>query len=253
MIRMIMHGCCGAMGRVITNLAREAEDLEIVAGIDRQADPTVGYPIFSSLDACDIPADVIVDFSSAGAVDGLLDYCERTAMPVVLCTTGLSDGQLSRVSEVSRRAAVLRSANMSLGVNTLLKLVQDAARVLAGAGFDVEIVEKHHNKKVDAPSGTALALADSVNEAMENRYHYQYDRSSERKAREALEIGISSVRGGTLVGEHDVIFAGTDEVVTFSHTAYSKAIFAKGALEAARFLAGREPGMYTMADVIRHA
>lgn len=250
MINIIMHGCNGAMGQVITGLVKDMDGLEIVAGIDLYDRIDHGYPVFSSLDACTVEADVIVDFASAKAVDGLLDYCERAKMPVVLCTTGLSEAQLARAREVSKAAAVLRSANMSLGVNTLLKLVQDAAKVLAGAGFDIEIVEKHHNQKVDAPSGTALAIADSINEAMDHRYHYQYDRTAERAKRDSMEIGIQAVRGGSIVGEHDVIFAGKDEVVTFTHTAYSKAIFAKGALEAAKFLAGKAPGMYDMADVI---
>lgn len=157
------------------------------------------------------------------------------------------------MKETSEKTAILRSANMSLGINTLLKLLHDAAKVLAGAGFDMEIVEKHHNQKVDAPSGTALALADSINEAMDGQYHYVYDRSQKREKRDEKEIGISAVRGGSIVGEHEVIFAGKDEVITFSHTAYSKAIFGKGALEAAVFLAGKEPGLYTMADVINAA
>lgn len=253
MVRLIMHGCNGAMGRTITGMVKEIEDMEIVAGIDLNVTAENGYPVFPSLDACTVEADVIVDFASAKAVDGLLDYCGRKRMPVVLCTTGLTEAQLAKAKEVSGQTALLRSANMSLGVNTLLKLVQDAARVLASAGFDIEIVEKHHNQKVDAPSGTALALAESINEAMDNRYHYQYDRTAVRAKRDPMEIGIQSVRGGSIVGEHDVIFAGKDEVVTFSHTAYSKAIFAKGALEAARFLAGRQPGFYTMADVIASA
>ena len=193
---------------------------------------------------------MIVDFASAKAVDHLLDYCGAHKMPLVLCTTGLSPEQIEKVKETSKKTAILRSANMSLGINTLMKLVQDAAKVLANAGFDIEIVEKHHNKKLDAPSGTALALADSINEAMDDRYHYKYDRSTERVRRDENEIGISAVRGGTIVGDHDVIFAGTDEVITFSHTAYSKAIFGKGALQAALFLAGKEPGMYDMQDVI---
>ncbi len=250
MVKVIMHGCNGAMGQVITGLVKDMDEIEIVAGIDLSDKVQNDYPVFSSLDACTVKADVIVDFASAKAVDGLLDYCERTKMPVVLCTTGLSKEQLAKAAKVSETAAVLRSANMSLGVNTLLKLVQDAARVLAGAGFDIEIVEKHHNQKVDAPSGTALALADSINEAMDHSYHYQYDRTAKREKRDSREIGIQAVRGGSIVGEHDVIFAGKDEVVTFSHTAYSKAIFAKGAIEAAKFLAGREAGMYSMADVI---
>ena len=182
--------------------------------------------------------------------DGLLAYSCKKQVPVVLCTTGLSGEQLAAVEKASQVTAILRSANMSLGVNLLLKLVSDAARVLAGSGFDMEIVEKHHNQKVDAPSGTALALADSMNQAMDGQYAYTCDRSTRREKRNPKEIGISSVRGGSIVGEHDVIFAGRDEVVTLSHTAYSKAIFAKGALEAAKFLAGKKPGMYSMTDVV---
>lgn len=250
MTRIIMHGCNGAMGRVISGLAGDMEDVRIVAGIDIDGRESFGYPVFQNLEQCDVEADVIVDFASAKAVDHLLEYCAEKRMPLVLCTTGLSGEQAAKVQKTAERTAVLRSANMSLGINTLLKLLKDAARVLAGAGFDVEIVEKHHNRKVDAPSGTALALADSVNEAMNQEYHYEYDRSARRTKRDTKEIGIQAVRGGTIVGEHEVIFAGQDEVVTFSHTAYSRAIFAKGALEAALFLKGKGPGLYTMADVI---
>ncbi len=250
MVKMIMHGCNGAMGRVITGLVQEDGAIEIVAGIDISGGQGQGYPVFTSLESCDVAADVVVDFASAKAVDGLLDYCESHQLPLVLCTTGLDERQLKRVKEASARTAILRSANMSLGVNLLMKLVKNAAQVLAESGFDMEIVEKHHNRKKDAPSGTALALADSINEAMDRQYHYVYDRSSVSQARDSREIGISAVRGGTIVGEHDVIFAGTDEVVTFSHTAYSKAIFAKGAVAAAKFLAGKGPGLYDMADVI---
>lgn len=250
MVRVIMHGCNGAMGRVITELAAEDTELEIVAGVDVAGGENPNYPVFTSLKDCSVEADVIVDFASAAAVDGLLDYCEEHQMPLVLCTTGLSQAQTARVQETAARTAVLRSANMSLGVNLLMKLVQDAARVLAASGFDIEIVEKHHRRKKDAPSGTALALADSINEALDGKRHYTYDRSQRSEARDPEEIGISAVRGGTIVGEHDVIFAGTDEVVTFTHTAYSRAIFAKGALAAAKFLAGRAPGLYDMADVV---
>ena len=168
----------------------------------------------------------------------------------MLCTTGYSEEQLVKIEEAAKETAVLKSANMSLGINTLMKLLQEAAKVLATEGFDVEIVEKHHNQKLDAPSGTALALADSINEAMGNQYEYIYDRSQRRQKRDKKELGLSAVRGGTIVGEHDVIFAGTDEVVTFSHTAYSKAVFAKGAVSAAKFLKGKETGRYEMADVI---
>lgn len=250
MTRMIMHGCNGAMGQTITGIVSGDREIEIVAGIDPQDCRENPYPVFPSVEACTVEADVIVDFASAKAVDGLLDYVEKTGTPVVLCTTGLSGEQVKRVEEVSQKAAVLRSANMSLGINLLLKLVKEAAKVLAAADFDMEILEKHHNQKVDAPSGTALALADSINQALDEEYHYRYDRSSVREKRDKKEIGIQSVRGGSIVGEHDVIFAGKDEVITFQHTAYSKAIFAKGAVSAAKFLAGKAPGLYDMADVI---
>lgn len=250
MVRMIMHGCNGAMGQVITNIVSGQEDIAIVAGIDRVDYGQNPYPVFQSLEDCDVEADVIVDFASAKAVDHLLDYCADHQMPVVLCTTGLSEEQIAKVGETAKKTAVLRSANMSLGVNLLLKLVKEAAQTLAAADFDIEILEKHHNQKVDAPSGTALALADSVNEALGLEYQYRYDRTAERVKRDKKEIGIQSIRGGSIVGEHDVIFAGQDEVVTFSHTAYSKAIFGKGAIQAAKYLAGKPAGLYGMADVI---
>jgi 4-hydroxy-tetrahydrodipicolinate reductase len=193
----------------------------------------------------------VIDFSTPKILDDLLAYCEEKKVPVVLCTTGYDEAQLAKIEEASKKTAVLKSANMSLGINTLMRLVQEAAKVLAAEGFDVEIVEKHHNQKVDAPSGTALALADSINEAMDNVYSYTYDRSQERKKRSDKEIGIAAVRGGTIVGEHEVIYAGEDEVIEFKHTAYSKAIFAKGAVSAAAFLAGKEPGLYDMSDVIQ--
>ena len=177
-------------------------------------------------------------------------FCVERNLPVVLCTTGLSEEQLAKVEETAKKIPVLKSANMSLGINTLLKLIQEAAKVLATAGFDMEIVERHHRLKLDAPSGTALALADNLNEAMDNQYHYVYDRSQKREMRDDKEIGISAVRGGTIVGDHEVIFAGPDEVIEFKHTAYSKAIFGKGAIEAAKFLAGKPAGKYDMADVI---
>lgn len=250
MVRMIMHGCGGAMGRVITELAKGQDSIIIAAGVDKEGGAGQDYPVYRALEDVKEEADVIVDFSAASAVDHLLDYCEERRMPVVLCTTGLSGEQAEHVLRASKGTALLRSANMSLGVNLLLKMVGAAAQTLAAAGFDVEIVEKHHNQKLDAPSGTALALADSVNEAMGHPYHYVYDRSQKHEKRDGREIGISAVRGGSIVGDHDVIFAGKDEVVTFSHAAYSKAIFAKGAIEAAKFLAGKPAGLYSMADVI---
>ena len=251
MVRVIMHGCNGKMGRVITKIIEDDPEAEIVAGIDKYTGIQNTYPVFDSIEKCDVQADVIIDFSNAAAVDGLLDYCVEKQIPVVLCTTGLSEEQLQKMEGASAKTAVLKSANMSLGVNLLMKLLKDATKVLAPAGFDIEIVEKHHNQKVDAPSGTALALADSINESLEQEYTYNFDRSKERKKREKNEIGVVAVRGGTIVGEHEVIYAGTDEVIEFRHTAYSKAIFGKGAVEAAKFLAGKPVGRYDMSDVIQ--
>lgn len=252
MVRVIMHGCNGHMGQVITDLIRAEEEIEIVAGIDIVDCRDNGYPVFTDLNACHVEADVIIDFASAKAADALLKFSVERQIPVVLCTTGLTEEQLQAVEDASKKVAVLKSANMSLGVNMLLKLLKDAAKILVPAGFDIEIVEKHHNRKLDAPSGTALALADSINEVLDNEYEYKFDRSQDHKKREKKEIGISAVRGGTIVGDHDVIFAGTDEVITFSHTAYSRAVFGKGAIQAAKFLAGKPAGYYHMSDVIEN-
>lgn len=249
-MKLIIHGCNGRMGRYITELASADSEIEIVAGIDPFNGIDNKYPVFSSIKECDIDADVIIDFAQATAVDGLIDYVLDKKIPVVLCTTGLSDEQTERVKKASQVVPVLKSANMSLGINLLLKLIKDATKTLADEGFDIEIVEKHHRMKKDAPSGTALALADSVNEAADNRYTYVYDRSERTEKRPDNEIGISSVRGGTIVGDHDVIFAGEDEVITISHSAYSRAVFAKGAITAAKFLTDAAPGFYNMQDVI---
>ena len=251
MVRMIMHGCNGAMGQVITGLVSQMEDIAIVAGIDMADNKQNEYPVFTSLEDCDVAADVIVDFASVKAVDHLLDYCAAKKLPVVVCTTGLSEEQTAKVAETAKEVAVLRSANMSLGVNLLLKLVAEAAKTLAAAGFDMEIVEKHHNQKVDAPSGTALMIADAINAEAGNSYEYVYDRSQVRQKRGAKELGISSVRGGGIVGEHDVLFCGPEEVLTLSHSAGSRGVFADGAVQAALYVAGREPGYYTMTDLLR--
>lgn len=253
MIKIIMHGCNGKMGQVISGIVAEDPETEIAAGIDARDDGHNSYPVFTDINDCDVEADCLIDFSAAAAVDKMLDYCVEHKLPCVLCTTGLSGEQLQKVQEASEKVAVLKSANMSLGINMLLKLLKEAAGILAPAGFDIEIVEKHHNLKVDAPSGTALALADSINEELDKEYEYVYDRSGRREKRPKKEIGISAVRGGTIVGDHDVIFAGIDEVITFSHTAYSKAVFGKGAVQAAKFLAGKGAGLYSMGDVIEGA
>ena len=249
-VKVIMHGCNGKMGQMITGLIAADEEIEIVAGIDAYDGIRNEYPVFADIAACDVDANVVIDFSSAAAVDNLLAYCVEKKLPCVLCSTGLSEEQLAKVKEASEKTAVLKSANMSLGINMLLKLLKEAAATLSPAGFDIEIVEKHHNQKVDAPSGTALALADSIREELDDGYEYVYDRSSKREKRSRKEIGISAVRGGTIVGDHDVIFAGADEVITFSHRAYSRAVFGKGAIQAAKFLAGKPAGMYDMSQVV---
>ena len=251
MINLIMHGCNGAMGRVISAMAQEMDGIRIAAGVDLNTEKNYDYPVYASLGECTEAADAVVDFASAKAVDELLDYCLEKELPLVLCTTGLTEEQLKRAEDASKRIPVLRSANMSLGVNLLLKLVQEAAKVLASSGFDIEIVEKHHNQKIDAPSGTAMALADAINQAMEERYHYVYDRSQVREKREKTEIGIHAVRGGNIVGEHDVIFAGRDEVIELTHRATSREVFAVGAVKAAKFLAGKPAGLYTMKEVLQ--
>lgn len=250
MIKVIMHGCNGKMGQMIKNLISADEEIEIVAGVDTWTQPPNDFPVFANIADCDVEADVVIDFSTVAAIEGMLDYCAAKKLPCVLCTTGLSEEQLDKVKKVSAETAILKSANMSLGVNMLFKLLKEAAGILAPAGFDIEILEKHHNQKVDAPSGTALALADSINEELNQEYKYVFDRSQVREKRTKKEIGISAIRGGTIVGEHDVIFAGTDEVITFSHSAYSKAIFGKGAIQAAKFLADKPAGLYAMSDVV---
>lgn len=250
MVNVIMHGCNGRMGQMIAGLIKDDPDIQIVAGVDPFDDGHNAFPVYKDIEDCDTEADVVIDFAAAKAVDKLLDVCVSKKMGCVVCTTGLSEEQVAHVKKVSEQVPVLRSANMSLGINLLLKMLKEAASSLAPAGFDIEIVEKHHNQKLDAPSGTALALADSINEELGGEYHYVYDRSQVRQKRDSKEIGISAIRGGTIVGDHDVIFAGTDEVITFSHTAYSRAVFGKGAVAAAKFLKGKDAGLYTMADVI---
>lgn len=252
MTNVIMHGCNGRMGQMIAGLCADDPDIQIVAGVDTYTEQKNDFPVFETIGECDVQADAVIDFSNAAAVDGLLDWCVEKQIPVVLCSTGLSEQQLEKVKEAGTKVAVLKSANMSLGINTLIDL-QKAVKIFAPAGFDVEIVEKHHNQKLDAPSGTAIALADAMNDAMDGQYEYVYDRSGRRQKRDAKELGISAVRGGTIVGEHEVIFAGTDEVIEFKHTAYSRAVFGKGAIEAAKFLNGRSAGLYNMQDVIAGA
>ena len=250
MTKIIMLGCNGRMGQMITDMVKQDDECTIDAGIDIVDNRDNGYPVYTKLADCDVEADAIIDFTSATDFESRMDYAVDKQIPIIECSTGLSEEQMDYLKKASEKVAVLKSANMSLGINLLMKLLKEAAVKLAGDGFDVEIVEKHHNQKLDAPSGTALALADSINEAMDDRYEYIYDRSQVRQKRDKKELGISAVRGGTIVGEHEVIFAGTDEVITFKHTAYSRAVFAKGSITAAKYLKGKAAGLYDMSDVL---
>ena len=250
MVKAIMHGCNGRMGTIISELAEKDDNIEIVAGIDPTGKGRFGYPVFYSIDDCDVEADVVIDFSNASAVPQLLTYCVDKQIPCVLCTTGLSAELIGEVAKASEKVAMLKSANMSLGINLLMKLLKEASQVLAPAGFDIEIVEKHHNQKIDAPSGTALMLANAINEELSGSMNYVYDRHSVRAKRQPNEIGIHAIRGGTIVGEHDIIFAGRDEVITLSHSAASKEVFAVGAVNAAVYLSGKPAGIYDMQDMM---
>lgn len=250
MLKIIISGCNGRMGRVVAALCKENSEITVVAGIDILNDGGREFPVFSSPRTCNISADVAIDFSSSAALTPLLDYCIARKLPVVLATTGYSPAQTAEIGAAARKIPVFRSANMSLGINILLELVRKASGVLGG-DYDVEIVERHHNKKMDAPSGTALMLADAVSSALPFDCQYIFERSNVRKMREKHEIGISSVRGGTIVGDHEVIFAGRDEIIEIRHHAMSREIFASGAVSAARFLAGvSQPGLYDMSMLV---
>ena len=250
MQKILISGCNGHMGRVVADICASDPQVEVVAGIDILGQKNPDFPVFSSPAACDIPADVVIDFSHPSALAPLLEMCQARHLPVVLATTGYDQAQLEAISEAARHIPVFRSANMSLGVNVLLDLVKKAAAVLGG-DYDVEIVERHHHRKVAAPSGTALMLADAAASALPYEAEYGYDRHDVRKPRDPHEIGISSVRGGTIVGDHTVIFAGRDEVIELSHHAASREVFAVGAVRAAKFLAqGRAPGLYSMSDLL---
>ncbi len=245
-----MHGCNGQMGHTISKLVADDPDTQLVAGIDLDTTKHFDYPVFSSLEACDVDADVVIDFSVAPAVIPMLTAAIDKNIGVVVCTTGLNEEQVAFVHQAALKIPILFSANMSLGINLMANLVKKATQVLTGANFDIEIIEKHHNQKVDAPSGTALYIADSINEVLDEKYSYTYDRSQERIKRPKKEIGIHALRGGTIVGEHQVIFAGKDEVFEINHIAQSKEIFAVGAVNAAKYLAHQPKGMYSMGDVI---
>ncbi|NLC68850.1 MAG: 4-hydroxy-tetrahydrodipicolinate reductase [Clostridiaceae bacterium] len=248
MVRIILSGCNGKMGQVVTRLAKQNPDVKIVAGIDINDSIKNDYPVFNEAVKCNVEADVIIDFSNPSALDSLLKLAISRKLPLVMATTGFSEAQKKQLRETSSKIPVFQSANMSLGVNLLIDLVKKAAKNLESF-FDIEIIEKHHNQKIDAPSGTALALADAINDVLEHKQEYVYDRHARRMKRSKKEIGIHAVRGGTIVGEHSVIFAGNDEIIELKHTAMSKDIFAVGAIKAAIFLYDKQPGLYSMNDL----
>ena len=250
MTEIILSGCNGHMGRTVRRIVSETPEARIVAGVDINTENDGDFPVFSSIADCNVKADAVIDFSAPAALDDLLEFGRKGSIPLVLCSTGYDEAAKKKIEAASKEVAVLRSANMSLGINLLAAVLKEISPVLSKAGFDIEIVEKHHRLKKDAPSGTALLLADAVNDSLDESFDYVYDRSPRSEQRRDREIGISAVRGGTIPGDHDVIFAGEDEVITLSHRAYSKAVFAKGAVSAALFLKGKTPGMYSMSDVI---
>ena len=248
MTEIILNGCNGKMGNAVINCVDAYDDCKIVAGVDINTKVNHNFPVFDNINKVD-KADVIIDFSHPSCLSSILEYAVSTKTPVVIATTGLSVADVENIKAASKVVPIFFTFNMSLGVNLLVELAKTAQKVL-GKGFDIEIVEKHHNQKIDAPSGTAIMLADALNEAADGRYTYEYNRQAKREKRKENEIGIHSVRGGNIVGDHDVILAGTDEVITISHSAYSKNVFATGSVNAAVFLKGKTPGLYNMSDLV---
>lgn len=249
MTNIAICGANGKMGKTIYNCIKEREDCTVVAGIDLYTEQYADFPIVESPDKLPVKPDVIIDFSNPASLDALLDYCLSTGTPVVVASTGYSDEQIAKIKAAAEQIPVFFTFNMSLGINLLVTLAKKAASVL-GDQFDIEIVEKHHNQKIDAPSGTAIMLANAINETLDNSKTYVYDRHSRRQKREKSEIGMHAIRGGTIVGEHDVIFAGHDEVITLSHSAASKTVFAEGSINAAIFIKDRGAGLYDMSLMV---
>ena len=249
MVNIIIQGIHGKMGKTLCAMIETREDCRVVAGVDAQT-AECGVPVFPSLQECNIAADVMIDFSNPIATDAALDTCMEKQLPCVICTTGLSDATLKKLHDTAQKTAVFKSANMSLGINLLIALAKQANAIL-GTSFDIEIIEKHHHNKIDAPSGTALMIADAIKDASPTPYEYVYDRHAVRQKRSVNEIGLHAVRGGSIVGEHEVIFAGQDEMITLSHSAASRDVFANGAINAAVFLAGKPAGLYTMEDMLK--
>lgn len=249
MTKIILNGCNGKMGQVITRLVSEDSECEISAGFDINTSVDNSYPVYKNPDEFSGEADVVIDFSHPSCLTNLLNYCIKRKLPVIIATTGLTAEQKEEMADAAREIPVFFSANMSLGINLLIALAKKATALLEG-NFDIEIVERHHNQKLDAPSGTALAIADAIDETLSFPAEYVYDRHAVRKKRSKTEIGLHAVRGGTIVGDHEVIFAGTDEVIELKHSAHSKEVFAVGAVKAAKFMAGKSAGMYNMNDLI---
>lgn len=249
MLNILLNGCCGRMGRSIAQQLADSENAKIVAGVDLAGVSYSDFPVYRSLFDVSEKADVIIDFSNHSGTGALLEYALQNSLPVVLSTTGHTEEELALVEDAGKKIAIFRSANMSLGINVLLALCKNAANILKDS-FDIEIVEMHHNQKLDAPSGTALLLADGINSVLDEKAPYVYDRHSVREKRSKNEIGIHAIRGGTVVGEHSVIFAGANEVLTLSHSAGSREVFASGAIKAAAFLVGQKPGIYNMDHMI---
>ena len=249
MTNIAICGANGKMGKNIYNCASEREDCKVVAGIDIFTKEYADVPIVETPAQLPVKPDVRIDLSNPASLDGLLDYCFSTGTPLVIGATGYNDEQIAKIKAAAQQIPVFFTFNMSLGINLLVELAKKAAAVL-GDQFDIEIVEKHHNQKIDAPSGTAIMLANAINETLDNSKHYVYDRHSRRQKREKSEIGMHAIRGGTIVGEHDVIFAGNDEVITLSHSAASKTVFAAGAVNAAVFLKDQKPGLYDMSKLV---
>lgn len=250
MTDIIICGANGKMGKTINECISSRDDCRVVGGIDVYTAQYADFPIVSSADKLEVKPDVIIDYSNPASLDSLLSYSLSTGVPLVLATTGYSDEQIAKIKAAAENTAIFFTFNMSLGINLLVQLGKKAASVL-GDKFDIEIVEKHHNQKIDAPSGTAIMLANAINETLDNNYHYVYDRHSQRKKREKTEIGMHSIRGGTIVGEHDIIFAGHDEVITLSHSASSKSVFAEGSINAAIYLKGKSAGLYDMSSLVK--
>ncbi len=250
MINILLCGANGNMGKNVSEIVSEKDDFQITCGVDKNTDMFSNYPVFLTFSDVVDKCDVILDFSTPALIDDMLSFAKKNKLPVVICTTGYSDEQTEKIREAAKEIPIFFSYNMSLGISLLKDLAKKAATVL-GDGFDVEIIEKHHNQKIDAPSGTAIMLADEINGVFDNSYSYEFDRHSKRQKRDKNEIGIHSVRGGTIVGEHEILFAGKDEIIALSHSAFSKKVFAVGAINAIKFIKDKPNGLYSMDDLLK--